>query len=255
MFNFNLLYYLFKKEIKSIYVGSTFGMLWIIIRPLLLIMVFWLVFSKIMQVRPYAGKVDVPYIFFLLSTLFFWFGFQESIARVLTSVIEKGEMIKRVSMPLEVFPIISVLLSHFLHIFGVLLFLSVISFLYSPSGLWILIVPIFGLQILFSLGLGFLLSAISVYLRDIPQIINIFLQGLFFLTPIVYPVDMIPEKIRFLIYLNPLTYFIKSYQDIIIYKTFPGYFNFIVMIMLAFGSLLIGFKVFRKLKDGFADIL
>lgn len=255
MININLIYYLLKKEIKSLYVGSTLGMLWIILRPLLLIAIYGVVFSEIMKIKPYAGKVQVPYIFFMLSTIFFWFGFQESISRSSVSIIEKGEMIKKVYMPLEVLPIVSVLSSYVQHIIGAVIFLFVIAVLHGMSVLWILLIPVLVLQMLFSLGLGFILSAISVYLRDVPQIINIFLQGVFYFTPILYPVEIIPERIRFLIYINPLTYFIKSYQDIIIYKICPDYRYFIMMFVAASVAFFIGYKVFRKLKEGFADIL
>ena len=152
-------------------------------------------------------------------------------------------------------PVVSVLSSYFNHMVGALIFLSVIAFLYNPSVLWLLLIPLIGLQILFSTGLGFLLSALSVYVRDLPQIINIVLQGLFFLTPIVYPIETVPEKVRFLFYLNPLTYFIMMYQNILIYRTLPSAVNIFAVIVLTMTTLLIGFKVFRKLKEGFADIL
>lgn len=237
------------------YVGSTIGMFWVILRPLLIIAVFWLVFSEIMRVRPYANRINIPYIVFMLSTIFFWFGFQDGILRSTTSIIEKSEIVKRVYMPIEILPIVSVLSSYFHHISGALIFFSVMSILYSPSPLWVLVIPLIGLQILFSLGLGFLLSAISVYMRDIPQIMGIFLQGIFFLTPIIYPLEIVPEKMKVLFYLNPLTYFIKTYQDIIIYSSLPAYSNIIIIFLVSVISLLGGLKVFRRLKDGFADTL
>jgi len=255
MLNINLIYYLLKKDIKSLYVGSTLGALWIILRPLLIIAVFWLVFAEIMKVRPYAGKVNVPYIFFMLSTIFFWFGFQEGVIRASASVIEKGDIIKKVYIPIEVFPLVATLSSYFNHLVGAVIFFLVITVLYSPSAMWVLVVPIVVLQILFTLGLGFLLSAFAVYVRDIPQIMNIIMQAFFFLTPIVYPLEIVPEKVRFLFYLNPLTYFIKTYQDIIIYREFPNYLFIIMLTVLSVTTLIIGLKTFNKLKEGFADIL
>jgi len=255
MINVNLIYYLLKKEIKSLYVGSTLGMFWVVLRPLLIIALFWLVFSEIMRVRPYVGKADIPYIVFMLSTIFFWFGFQEGILRSSTSIIEKGEMIKKVYMPLEILPLVSIFSSYFHHIIGALVFFSFMSILYSPSFLWLLVIPLIGLQILFSLGLGFLLSALSVYMKDVPQIMGILLQGVFFLTPVIYPIEIVPEKFRILFYLNPLTYFIRAYQDIIIYKSLPHYLNIVIIFLVSAISLLAGLKVFRRLKEGFADIL
>ena len=255
MFHTNLVYYLLKKEIKSVYVGSTLGALWIILRPLLIVVVFWLVFSEIMKVRPHASTGNTNYIFFLLSTIFFWFGFQESMIRSSVAVIEKGEIVKKVSMPIEVLPVVSILVSYFNHLIGVFIFIAVVIFLYDPSVMWLLVIPITGLLVLFSMGLGFLFSALSVYVRDIPQILNIVLQGMFFLTPIVYPLEIVPEKLKFLFYINPLTYFIKTYQDIIIYRAFPNYLYLTLIIVLSIASLLIGLKTFKKLKEGFADIL
>jgi ABC-type polysaccharide/polyol phosphate export permease len=255
MFNLNILYYLLKKEIKSLYVGSTIGMAWIILRPLLIIAVYWMVFSRIMKVRPYTGVTEVPYIIFMLSTIFFWFAFQESVLKASTSVIDRGEVIKKVHLSLEVFPVSSVLVSYFHHVIGVLIFFLMSAFLSGPSILWLFVIPTVVLQILFSLGAGLFISALSVYVRDVPQMVNIVLQGLFFLTPVVYPIENIPESLRYLFYLNPLTYFIKIYHSILIYRVLPDYSDFFIVSLLSVISLFTGFKIFNRLKEGFADAL
>ncbi len=185
--NFNLLYYLLKKEIHSLFVGSSLGLLWLVARPLLIALLFWLVFSKIMGVRPVVGNVagngELPYIVFLISTIFFWFGFQEGVSRATTSLLERSELIKKVPMPLLMLPTVSVLASYCQHLVGAAVSLLVISIFLPPTALWIMILPVMGLQIVFTVGLGYGLSALSVYLRDIPQVVALLLQGLFFPHP------------------------------------------------------------------------
>jgi lipopolysaccharide transport system permease protein len=250
----NLISYFLKKDIKAKYAGSGLGMFWTVIMPLIQILLFWLVFSAIMKARPYANT-QMPYIYFLLSSFFFWLAFSEGLIRASSVIIENAEMVKKVSFSNVVLPVTVTLSSYIHHIVGFLIFIIIYSIIISFNPIFLLVIPVLFFQILFSLGLGMLLSALIPYIRDIGQILGPILQGTFFLSPIIYSIEFVPEKLRMIFYLNPITYFASSYQRIILLKEVPSLFYISIIVSLSIGSLIFGFFVFKKLKEGFSDVL
>jgi ABC-type polysaccharide/polyol phosphate export permease len=251
---FNLVKYFLIKDIKARYAGSGLGMLWTLIMPIFQILLYWFVFSTIMRVRPYSNA-QIPYIYFLLSTFFFWLSIQEGILRSGTVIIENADLVKKVPFPNIALPV-SVTLASYLHnMVGVIFFILI----YAVSGLshfyLFLIVPVLLLQILFSLGAGMLMAAVIPYVRDLQQFMGYVVQGMFFLSPVLYGLDAIPEEFRNLAYLNPVTIYIEAYHTIIFEKSLPGLWNMCSMAVISGLFLFTGVKVFRKLNEGFADIL
>ena len=229
-------------------------MAWSFFIPLIQIFLFWFVFSTIMKARPYANT-QVPYIYFLLSSFFFWLAFSEGVIKASYTIIGNADMVKKVSFPNIVLPIAATLSSYIHHMVGFLLFLIAFFIATSVSPTIGLIIPILFLQILFSLGLSMFFAALLPYIRDIEQILGSVMQGLFFLSPIIYSLESIPDKFRILFYFNPLTYFASSYHKIILSREFPPVAYLGVMVLFSVGTFLGGFYTFRKLKDGFADVL
>jgi ABC-type polysaccharide/polyol phosphate export permease len=250
----SLLKYFLVRDIKVKYAGSALGILWTFLMPALQILIYWFVFSTVMRIRPYSNS-QIPYVYYLLSTFFFWLAVSDGISRSGTIFIENAELVKKVSFPNIVLPV-SVTLSGYLHHFtGVVLAIIIFTF----SGLshihMFFIIPVLILQIFFSIGIGLLMAAIVPYIRDIQQIIGYVLQGMFFLSPIIYPLDAIPERFRLFAFLNPITVYIESYHSIIFKKQFPETSYIFGMIFISCLSLFIGIKVFNKLNKGLADIL
>jgi ABC-type polysaccharide/polyol phosphate export permease len=250
----NILTYFLKKDIKSRYIGSGLGLLWVFLLPLFQIFLFWFVFAQIMKARPYA-EMQIPYIYFLLSSFFFWLAFSESLIRSSYSILENAEMVKKVSFPNIVLPITVTLSTYTHHIIGFFIFIVLYILTISVHSVFLVIIPVFVMQIIFSIGLGLILSSLMPYFRDLSHILGPIIQGLFFLSPIMYSTELIPEKFRFLIFLNPFTYFATSYQGIILLKKIPPFSHLIVITLLSFLTLIVGVYVFKKLKEGFADVL
>lgn len=250
----NLLFYFLKKDIKARYAGSGLGILWSILMPVIQILLFWFVFSTVMKARPYA-TTQIPYIYFLLSSFFFWLAFSEGLIRASNSIMENAEMVKKVAFPNVVLPLTVTLSSYIHHLVGFVLFITVylttVSF--SPAVLFVL--PVLFLQIIFSLGLGMLFSALLPYFRDLGQILAQAMQGMFFLSPIIYSLESVPEKFRILFYANPMTYFASSYHSIILSHTMPPLSYLLVIFSLSAAAFAGGFYAFSKLRDGFADVL
>jgi ABC-type polysaccharide/polyol phosphate export permease len=250
----NLVKYFLLKDIKSRYAGSGLGVFWTFILPVFQILLYWFVFSTIMKVRP-SLNTQIPYIYFLLSTYFFWLALSESIVRSGTVIIENAEIVKKVYLPNIVLPL-SVTLSSYLHnMIGVIIFILV----FTASGLshpyLFLIAPVLFLQLLFSVGIGMVTAAVVPYVRDLQLVMGYVIQGMFFLSPVIYSLNAIPERFRGLAYLNPVTVYIESYHTIIFEKNFPGVWYIVGMVSISCLSLFLGITVFNKLKEGFADIL
>ncbi len=250
----NLVKYFVIKDIKSRYAGSGLGILWTVLLPVFQILLYWFVFSTIMRVRPYSNA-QIPYIFFLLSTFFFWLSIPEGILRSGTVIIENAELVKKVSFPNVALPISVTLAGYLQNMVGVIFFILI----YAVSGLshfhLFFIIPVLFLQLIFSVGVGICISAIVPYIRDLQQVMGFVLQGMFFLSPIIYSLDAIPEKFRSLAYLNPVTIFIESYHTIIFERSLPGLLSIGSMVFISGLFLFLGIKVFNKLSEGFADIL
>lgn len=250
----NLIRYFLIKDMKVRYAGSGLGILWTIAIPVFQILLYWFVFSTIMRVRPYSNA-QIPYIYFLLSTFFFWLAIPEGILRSGMVIIENAELVKKVPFPNIVLPISVTLSGYLQNMIGVIFFILI----YALSGLshlhLIFIVPVLFLQLLFSVGAGMLMSAIVPYVRDLQQVMGYVLQGMFFLSPVIYSLDAIPERFRSLAYLNPATIYIESYHRIIFEKAFPGLWHMGAMVCISGLFLFLGIRVFNKLKEGFADIL
>jgi ABC-type polysaccharide/polyol phosphate export permease len=251
---FKLVKYFLIKDIKARYAGSGLGMFWTVIMPVFQILLYWFVFSTIMRVRPYSNA-QIPYIYFLLSTFFFWLAILEGILRSGTVIIENAELVKKIPFPNIVLPISVTLSSYLQNLVGFIIFILI----YAVSGLshpyLFFIVPVLVLQFLFSVGAGMFMAAILPYVRDLQQVMGYVLQGMFFLSPVIYSLDAIPERFRSLAYLNPVTVYIESYHTIIFERTFPGLWHVGGMVCISGFFLFLGIKVFKKLNEGFADIL
>jgi ABC-type polysaccharide/polyol phosphate export permease len=252
--NFNLLFYFIKKDIRTRFAGSGLGLLWTLLIPVVQIMLFWFVFSGIMKARPYANT-SMPYIHFLLSSFFFWLAFSEGVLRASSSITENSEMVKKISFPVILLPITAITSSYLMNLGGFLLFLFVYSLATSFSPLFVLVIPVLLLQFLFSLGLGLLLAALMPYLRDLSQLLSYFIQGMFFVSPIIYSLEAIPDRFKIIFSLNPLTYFVSSYHAILLFRKIPDLTFLGIICLLSLGALTCGYLIFEKLRPGFADVL
>lgn len=250
----NLLKYFLIRDIKARYAGSALGVLWTFLMPVIQILLFWLVFSAIMKARPYADT-PMPYIYFLLSSYFFWLAFSEGLMRAAHSILENADIVKKISFPNIILPVAVTLSSYIPHLVGFLLFMMIYFYVTPFSPMIILVIPVLLLQVLFSVGMGVLLSVLLPYVRDMGQMLGQVLMGIFFLSPIIYSLEAVPEKLKIIFYCNPLTYFVSSYHRIILLKEVPSIFYTGIMMSLAAASLLIGFYVFSRLKEGFSDVL
>lgn len=245
-----MIYNLVKKDLRTRYKGSFLGFLWTFVNPLLQLMIYTIVFSTIMRIN-----VDKFYIY-LFVALIPWMFFTSSVQGGATSILAGKDLIKKIYFPRLIMPL-AVVNSAFMN----MLFSMVIVFLaliISGIGLskYIFLLPIIMiLEYLLALGLALIFSALNVFFRDLEHILGIVIMGWFYLTPIVYTVDMIPGKYLGVFYLNPMTSIIMAYRDILYYKQMPQFEILGQIFLWSLGFILIGYLVFQKLQKRFAEEL
>src|SRR5262245_16161894 len=204
------------KDLKLKYRDSTLGFLWSLANPLLLIVVFAFVFGHILR----GGPPNFAY--FLMVGILPWNFFAQSLTMSTGSILENGSLIRKVAMPMEAFPISTVLfnLAQYLLALAVFFSMALLFFRVAPSWSWVCFVPVLVMQGLFTLGVCLIASTATVFYRDVRHFVEILLTLLFWLTPIVYDVKTIPPSLAAIIQLNPMTYFVLAYQDILYYNVF-----------------------------------
>ena len=239
-----------RKEFRGKYKKSFLGILWSFINPLLQLLVYALVFPFIMRV-----KVE-NYTMFLVVVLIPWNFFSSTVSQSTSTIIAASGIIKKVYFPRAILPISNVTsnLLNFLiscSIIIVALFISGIGI--GPS---IICLPfVLLLQYIFSLAISFLLSSITVYIRDLEYFISVVMMLWFYVTPVLYSIDMIPEKYQFLFMLNPMAHVITAYRKILYYKEFPDMLPLLILLLICSALLVIGYFVFDKCEKRFAEEL
>lgn len=245
-----LIWSLVGKDLKIRYHGSVLGYLWSLLNPFLMMIVFTLVFSIFMRIQM------ENYALFLISALLPWTFFSNSLLAGSLSIVGNGHFLQKFYCPRELFPI-TVILSN-----AVILLLSFIPFFlfmyYMTGGFgWsLLALPlVVGIHLLFTLGLAFALSSLYVYFRDVKHLLEFIMMVWFYVTPVIYPASMIPEKYRLLLTLNPVVPIIGLYRDVFYRLTFPSLENLAVAGGLALASLFAGWTIFRSLEKNFVKEL
>ena len=239
-----------KKDIGGKYKKSFLGILWSFINPLLQIAVYAIIFPIIMR-----NNIE-NYTVFMVCGLIPWTYFANVINRSSFVMIENGNIIKKVYFPREILPI-SIVTSETVTfvISSIIILLFVLG---SGMGLsiYILLYPLLLLaQYIMQIGFSLIVSSITVYFRDLQHFIGVFLQLLFYATPIVYSLQTIPEELRWILKLNPMTYVIEGYRNIFYYQQMPDVGQ--IFAVIGFGIILaiIGYMIFNKLQKRFAEEL
>lgn len=239
---------LVRRELKARYRGTVLGFLWSFVNPLMLVGLYILVFSIYL-------RVDIPgYPAFLLSGVFPWLWFLSSVNEAAHAIIGNGGLIRKVYMPSEVFPLVPVG-SNLMHFLASLPILVVLLVLVGLAPAWpILLFPfVVLLQLIFTYGVALIVSALAVQFRDLLHIVPNVMTALFFATPIIYPIAMVPERFRILVDLNPLRYIIGAYQDILFYRRVPDGWQLAGLLAVSAVFLAVGLLVFNARKDTFAE--
>ncbi len=241
-----LIWALALKELKIRYKRSVLGFLWALLNPLLLMVVLSVVFSTVMA-------ANIPHFaIFLLSVLLPWTFFSQSLSYAAESIVGNGDLIKKVRVAKLVFPVAAVVSNMINFLLSMIPLVLIVIAMRHPFYLtWLYLpIPLLALTI-FTLGATFFFAAANVYYRDVAHILQVLLNILFYVTPIIYSIDLIPASDRWLLKLNPLQYFLNEFRLSVYYGLMPKPMSVVACFACAFLMLAAGFWVFRKHQDEF----
>jgi len=240
------------REIKARYKQSILGYFWVILNPFFQMIVMAFVFSTILRL-PLIG---VPYPIFLYIGLLPWTLFSNSISSSINSLVDSSSLIKKIYFPREVLPLATTLakiVDFFLASTILILFMVFFHLEVNIMILWF--IPIFLIQLIFTFGLSLILSAVNLFYRDIQYLVNLILLLWFYLTPVIYPVELFPEKYRFIFKLNPIAVLVNAYRQTILGGGMPNLNSLSVALLLSIIVLAIGYTIFKKMEGVFADVV
>lgn len=244
-----MVFSLVRKDLRGRYKGSVLGFMWTFINPLFQLIIYNLVFSTIL-------KSDIEkYYLFLFVALIPWIFFSAALTGGSTSVLSQKDMVKKIYFPREVLPIAYVtscfvnMLYCFIVVFLVVLIsgvkLSFVALLYLPI--------IMAIEYILCLGIAFISSAVTVFLRDLEHILGIVAMAWMYLTPVMYSIEIVPEKYQRIFSFNPMTPIIRGYRDILYYGQVPHIRTFISATILGTCVLIVGYFVFGLMKKRFVE--
>jgi ABC-type polysaccharide/polyol phosphate export permease len=246
-----LLYLLTFRELKLRYQDTVFGFLWSLIRPLLQGAVLFIVLRKFI-------RIDVEdYHLVLLAGLFPWTWFQTSLVSSVSAFAANGALIKKVYFPRFVLPLATVMnngVQYGLSIPVLLVLLAIEG--YTPSWTWLVGIPyLLAVQSLLIMGIVLFVASLDVYFRDLEHLTDVFVGLiLFYLTPVIYPLEIVPDRYHNWILVNPMTALIEGWRDLFLRNQIPGV-ELWPALAFAAGIAAVGSLSFRKLEGGFADAL
>lgn len=249
-----LLRELVKRDFQGRYAGSLLGFVWSLVHPLWQILLFTFVFSTVMKVSPVGEVRTEHFAVFLFGGLLPWLALHEGVLRSSTAITEQASLVKKLRFPSELL-VLSVVLAALLHqAIAAVIYLCVLALLgdlaWGGLPLLLLAVP---LQVALTLGLGLVVATAHVFFRDTAQALGLFFNAWFYLTPVVYPLVLVPERFRGWLELNPLTPLVGLYRQAFLggrISLVPGTGSLAVVATVL---LCAGLWLFGRLKGAFAD--
>lgn len=239
-----------KKEVRGKYKNSFLGVLWSFLNPLLQIMVYAIIFQLILK------NPQENYSIFICCGLIPWTFFASAITRSAFTMVENGNILKKVYFPREILPISIVTSEAVNFLISSIIILGFVIFGGLGITKFIVFYPLILLaQYLLLIGISFIVSSISVYVRDLQHLIGVALQLLFYAAPIVYSPETIPVDFQWILKFNPMTYIINGYRDIFYYQQTPDIMALFSIIAISIIICVIGYMIFNKLQKGFAEQL
>lgn len=246
-----------KKEISGKYRGSFLGIFWAIISPIMMLTIYTFVFSVVLKARwggADQGNVDFAIIFF--AGLIVYFFFAECINGAPLLLVSHTSYIKKTIFPIEILPLVATLTSFFHALMSFVVLAGLFLFIYGYIHWTIIFLPIVITPfILLSLGLVWVISSVGVYVKDINHVVSMVTTALLFLSPIFYPASALPEFMRPVFHLNPLTFIIEQTRDIMLWGKIPNFSGLFIYYVLGLSIAFLGLHFFHKLKKSFAEVL
>jgi len=252
-----LMFALARRDVSDRYAGQALGLFWAVAHPLFLMTLYVFIFAFVFKAKV-GGTLEMPldYTSYILSGLIPWMAFQESMNKSCSAITANSGLVKQVVFPIEVLPakgVLSSLLPQFVST-AILIIYVLVTARHLPAT-YLLLPVLLSLQLMAMMGVGYLLSAVGTYFRDIKDFVQLFGTAGMYAMPVFYLPGWVPELFKPVLYANPFSYLIWCYQDALYFGKINHPWAWVVNITLSFIVFTLGYRLFRKLKPGFGNAL
>ncbi|HET7478840.1 MAG TPA: hypothetical protein VFJ72_04915 [Rubrobacteraceae bacterium] len=247
-----------QRDLTRSYRGSFLGLVWLVLGPLLMVILYTLVFSKVLGLRFHQTDSVTNYGLYVYCGLLPFQAFSDALNKSVTSIRTNSTLVKRVVFPLEILPMTTAATAFVGQFFGFGA-LMVLQIVLEHHLQWtLLLIPIIAVpQLLFMLGLSYLISVAGAYMPDLKDSLRAFLRGFMFATPIIWPASRVPEDspMRPFIDFNPLAFISSAYRDLVLSGDLPSLGGLLLFTLFAATVCLVGVTLFARIKRQFADLI
>ena len=246
----DLLWHMTVRHLRGQYKQSVLGYAWAFVNPLSQMLIMSFVFSTILRIN----SNGVPYPLFLFMGLIPWIFFSSALSSATDSVVNASSLVTKVYFPREVLPTAAVFTKLVDLGFSLVILAALMAYygrLPEATSWWFPL--LFAIHMVFLLGLSYPLAALNLFLHDVRFLVGVALTLWFYLTPIIYPVDIVPHKYKIIFDLNPNSLFINAYRRAVLYGDAPGLDKVLLGLAIAVVTFLVGYYLFKKMEPAFAD--
>ena len=252
----DLILSLTKRELAARYRGSVLGVVWALLTPVVMISIFTIIFSGIFKARFGANDSQWDYALYLFCGLLPWNAFQESLQLSSSTIVGHANLVKRVVFPLETLPVSLSLAAVTNQMFGTVVLVAAAIVLRRELHATLIFLPLIVLlQLIATFGFAWLVASLGVFVRDIVQGITLMLMAWMYLTPIIYPESLVPDRYRTAVNLNPFTPLVRNYRRVILDGYPPDWRGLAYFSVFALFSFLLGYWWFARTRKNFADVI
>lgn len=245
-----------KRDLQARYRGSAIGLFWSVIHPLVMLVLYSFVFSKILKVRVGAEEGTGSFAIYLFCGMLPWNAFAEALSRSSGVVLEHASLIKRTIFPAEILPVYLVLSGIVNELIGLAILFAALLLGGHHFGPLVLMLPVvLLLQVTFTVGLAWIVAGITVFIRDLGQILGVVITLWLFLTPIFYPPTLVPEGWRLLLRVNPMYAIVEIYRNLILLGQPPAWSSLAILVGYAITAFVVGNRLFTRMQPAFADVI
>lgn len=245
-----------RRELAARYRGSVLGLVWALVTPLVMIGIFTFIFAGIFGARFGADGTAWDYALYLFCGLLPWTAFQESVQLAANVIVVHANLVKRVVFPLETLPVAQTLAALAMQMYGTVALVAATLVIQRRLHLTLLWLPLLvAPQLLLTLGASWFVASLGVFVRDTAQGLGLVLMAWMYLTPIIYPESIVPERFRLFLNLNPFTPLIRNYRRILLEGAQPDWRGLAYFTAFAIVVFISGYWWFAKTRRNFADVI
>jgi len=244
------------RDLRARYIGSFMGLFWSVIHPLVLLASYTFVFSVIFGQQPPADSGTHSFALFLFCSILPWLFFQDTLQRSSTVIVDNANLVTKTLFPTEILPLTVLVAGLINHLVGFAILLAVVVLTIGQVSAALLLLPAYLLCLaLFTLGMAWFVSSLNVFVRDVSQVLGVILIFWFWVTPIFFTAERLPEKLRFMVRWNPLAHVVAGYRDCLLRHRLPNLEALALLFLASAVVFVAGGIFFRLTKREFVDVL